>query len=109
MSMHTKSTSNLYHLKYVRKILMIILINDPSIANHSSKFTVLVVVVVAFTKKENQNISKTDRAASRANTHNFCEYRKRSILILCFVYNMPSYGESKSTTTISYVLLSLKI
>ena len=79
------------------------------IIRYSSKFTVLLIIIVAFTKKkENRHISKEDRAASRANTQPSNEYfsiRTRFILILWFVY-MLSYGESKSATT-SYMLLDM--
>ena len=51
--------------------------------NYSTKFTA--IVVVAFTKKRKRQISKQDRAASRANIQPFYEYfsvRRRIILIL---------------------------
>ena len=39
------------------------LIKDSSISNHSSKYTVLVIVV--FTEKEKRHISKKDRVYSK--------------------------------------------
>ena len=65
-----------------RKILTI-LRNDSSGSNPSTKFSVL--VVVAFTKKDNRYISKKYMAASRADTQPSSEYfrvRMRVILNL---------------------------
>ena len=91
---------NLIQVHNFRKIL-VILKNDSSGSNHSSKFTLL--VVTAFTIKEKKN-----RAANRAIIQLPSEYlsvRTLFILLLWNVYVL-SNGESKSSTT--YVLLSLK-
>ena len=52
-------------------------------SNHLSKFKAL-VVIVAFTTKDNRHISNKDRTASRVNTQPFSEYfivRTRIIVI----------------------------
>ena len=63
-------------------------ISDSSDSNHSSKFTVLVVVAFNKNNRKERHISKQDRAASRATTQPSSEYfgvSMRIILILCFV------------------------
>ena len=79
------------HEKNTILCIRVILINDSSDSNHLSKFS-----SVAFTKKEERNTQPSTE---------HCRVHTRIIFILCFVYTMLSYGESKSTT--SCVLLSM--
>ena len=60
----------LFEICLIHKIRQIIIkfINKSSHSNHATKFTVLVVVVVAFATKENRNLNKQARAASSVNT-----------------------------------------
>ena len=71
-----------------KKKILINRINDLSNLNHSSKFTVLAVVV--FTRK------KKTKTLSNTSTE-YCSVCTQIILVFCFVY-MLSYAESKSTT-----------
>ena len=50
-------------------LIIRVLINDSNDSNHSSKFTVL--VVVAFTEKDTRHISRNDGASTQPSTEYF--------------------------------------